>query len=426
MATWLWTGFRWLSDLGTRPDQSTAERRRVTLTNQCALLAAGTFTLWIAVYPLAWLAMGRPLAWPLLVANLAGALFELLTLWLNARGLPTAARYVLILAALSGNVLTALMIGLHQVFLLYYFPVVLAPFLLFEDNRRAHRGALATLAFAGFAVVRWVLPERGLFPLPLSRLAVTGLEFGTAVFVTFLMAMIALFFSGETARAEAVAADAYARSEELLLNILPASISARLKTVGRSLAYGHPEVTVLFADLVGFTELSASLPPEEIVKLLNEIFSRFDDLSAQLGLEKIKTIGDCYMVAAGLPEPRADHVEAVAQMALEMQRTIADLNRDRSRPLAIRIGMHTGPVVAGVIGKRKFIYDLWGDTVNTASRMESSGVPGSIQITRAVRERLAGRFDTERRGAIQVKGKGEMETFFLRGVSRTPPPKGSA
>jgi class 3 adenylate cyclase len=407
--------FRWLSDLGTTPEQSTSERRRITLTNQCALLSAATFTLSILVFPLARLWWGHFVAWPLLVVNGGGALSEALVLWVNARGFAILARYLMIVGASACIVCLAFLLGAHTVFLFYYFPLVLSPFLLFEDRRRFHRGALATLCFAGFAVLRWGLPERAWLPLPVSTLFVTLFEIGTLILVTFLMAMVALFFAGETERAEAKAALAFARSEELLLNILPASISARLKTEGRSLADGHAEVTVLFADIVGFTELSARLPPEEVVRMLNEVFSRFDDLSLQFGLEKIKTIGDAYMVAGGLPEPRGDHVEAVARMGLAMHRAIADLNLEHGRELELRIGMHTGPVVAGVIGKRKFIYDLWGDTVNTASRMESSGAPGAIQITREVRDRLEGKFRTERRGTIQVKGKGEMETFFLRG-----------
>jgi len=166
---------------------------------------------------------------------------------------------------------------------------------------------------------------------------------------------------------------------------------------------------------VGFTELSQEMSPQRLVELLNHVFSAFDDLAVRLGLEKIKTIGDCYMVAAGLPEERADHAEAVARMALGMKDELDRINRLTGHSLRLRIGIHTGPVVAGVIGKRKFIYDLWGDTVNTASRMESSGVPEEIQVTRAVRDRLAGKFEIAARGVIKVTGKGEMETFLLKG-----------
>jgi adenylate cyclase len=170
---------------------------------------------------------------------------------------------------------------------------------------------------------------------------------------------------------------------------------------------------VLFADIVGFTELSQTLSPEELVRMLNRIFTEFDDLAERLGIEKIKTIGDCYMVAAGLPERRADHAEAIAQMALGIREALDVLNRAHGYSLRLRMGIHTGPVVAGVIGKRKFIYDLWGDTVNTASRMESNGLPGEIQVTREAHDRLAPRFELAPRGSIAVKGKGTMETFLL-------------
>jgi class 3 adenylate cyclase len=193
-----------------------------------------------------------------------------------------------------------------------------------------------------------------------------------------------------------------------------------LKDDDRSIADGFAEVTVLFADIVGFTELGQRLSPAELVNMLNRIFSAFDDLAESLAIEKIKTIGDCYMVAAGLPEHRADHTEAAARMALGMRETLSRINRELGFDLRIRIGLHTGPVVAGVIGKRKFIYDLWGDTVNTASRMESSGVASEIQVTREVHARLEGKFELEARGTVLVKGKGQMETYLLKGEADRP------
>ena len=206
-----------------------------------------------------------------------------------------------------------------------------------------------------------------------------------------------------------------AKAEKLLLNVLPAPIAERLKADSSAIADGFAEVTVLFSDIVGFTKLSARLAPAEVVERLNEIFSAFDDIASHLGLEKIKTIGDAYMVAAGLPEPRADHAEAIAEMALRMQDAVAAFSQRRGESLTVRVGIHSGPVVAGVIGKQKFIYDVWGDTVNTASRMESHGEPGRVQVSDATYKRLFGRFRFERRGAIEIKGKGLMETYFLLG-----------
>jgi adenylate cyclase len=207
------------------------------------------------------------------------------------------------------------------------------------------------------------------------------------------------------------------RSEQLLLNVLPASIAERLKDSPRLIADNYTEATVLFADIVGFTRLSERMTAHEVVHLLNQVFSRFDDLADRHGLEKIKTIGDAYMVAAGAPIPRPDHADAVAEMALDMRAEIGRCAADAGVALAIRIGFDSGPVTAGVIGRRKFIYDLWGDTVNTASRMESQGLPGCIQVTSRTYERLRDRYEFQRREHVEIKGKGAMTTYLLTGRS---------
>jgi class 3 adenylate cyclase len=208
------------------------------------------------------------------------------------------------------------------------------------------------------------------------------------------------------------------RSERLLLNVLPASIAARLKQTEGVIADRFPEVTVLFADIVDFTQRSERIAPEQVVQALNDLFSVFDQLAQQRGLEKIKTVGDAYMVAGGLPDPRPDHAQAVAEMALAIRDEVASRIDPSGQPLAVRIGIDTGPVVAGVIGTSKFSYDLWGDTVNTASRMESHGITGYIQVTARTYERLREAYGFERRGSIPVKGKGEIVTYFLVGRNR--------
>jgi class 3 adenylate cyclase len=210
------------------------------------------------------------------------------------------------------------------------------------------------------------------------------------------------------------------RSEGLLLNVLPAPIAARLKRGEAVIADRFAEVTVLFADLVDFTGRSQETSPERVVRLLDDLFSAFDRLAERHGLEKIKTIGDAYMVVGGLPEPRPDHAQAVADMALDLREEVARHRDPGGRPLALRIGIDSGPVVAGVIGRRKFSYDLWGDTVNTASRMESHGVAGCIQVTERTWRRLRDRYRFERRGPVQVKGKGELVTWFLVGRDGQP------
>jgi len=206
-----------------------------------------------------------------------------------------------------------------------------------------------------------------------------------------------------------------AKSERLLLNVLPASVAARLRDSEGTIADGFDEVTVLFADIVDFTTMSATAAPEEVVELLNGLFSWFDRLAEKHGLEKIKTIGDAYMVAGGLPVPRADHAEAVAEMALEMMAGLDAVDHRLGSAVQLRIGIDTGPAVAGVIGVRRFIYDLWGDTVNTASRMESHGLPGTIQVTDRTYQQLRGHYAFKEREPVLVKGKGEMKTWLLAG-----------
>ncbi|WP_216351326.1 adenylate/guanylate cyclase domain-containing protein [Leptolyngbya sp. 'hensonii'] len=210
------------------------------------------------------------------------------------------------------------------------------------------------------------------------------------------------------------------RAENLLLNILPRPIAEQLKREEKSIADGFESVTVLFADIVGFTEYSSMVSPQELVSVLNQIFSAFDRLSAKYDLEKIKTIGDAYMVVGGVPEPRPDHAQAVAAMALDMLETVSHVASIAGTKTRIRIGINTGPVVAGVIGTKKFIYDLWGDTVNIASRMESMSEPNRIQITAATYACLKDHYHCEKRGSISVKGKGEMITYWL--LSQQPSP----
>jgi adenylate cyclase len=208
------------------------------------------------------------------------------------------------------------------------------------------------------------------------------------------------------------------KAERLLLNILPEPIAAQLKQSQDAIAEHFDDVTILFADIVGFTPLSAKLGAIELVSLLNRVFSTFDHYAERLGLEKIKTIGDAYMVAAGLPLPRRDHAEAIAEMALSMQQAVTELQKELKEDVRIRIGINTGVVVAGVIGTHKFIYDLWGDSVNVASRMESSGEPGSIQVTASTYELLKEKYILQHRGQVKVKGKGDMETYWLLGRKR--------
>jgi class 3 adenylate cyclase len=269
------------------------------------------------------------------------------------------------------------------------------------------RWALAVAAwFLGVPITYRTLVEQ----TPL--LAVLGDEVPDAA----LFAAVLLL--GEAVRTRRALALEQQRSERLLLNVLPAPIAARLKQGEELIADDFAEVTVLFADIVDFTPHSARLSPQQVVQTLNDLFSTFDQLARRHGLEKVKTIGDAYMVAGGLPDPRPDHAQAVAEMALAMRQEAAKRTDPSGRPLQVRIGLDSGPVVAGVIGTAKFSYDLWGDTVNTASRMESQGLPGCIQVTDRTWKRLGDGYRFQRRGPVQVKGKGALVTYFLLGTKQ--------
>lgn len=232
---------------------------------------------------------------------------------------------------------------------------------------------------------------------------------------------LAIMFNNMAGRIEEKNAEILQKNienEKLLLNILPSEIATRLRSGEQTIADSFPNVAVLFADLVGFTKLSETNGAEKIVQLLNELFSNFDILARKHGVEKIKTIGDCYMAVSGLPVPRADYAEAMADLALEMIESLKELNQKSDTLMELRIGINSGPVVAGVIGTSKFIYDLWGDTVNLASRMESHGLPNEVHTTEDVFLILGEKYEFEPRGDIDIKGKGVMKTFFLKGKAK--------
>lgn len=205
------------------------------------------------------------------------------------------------------------------------------------------------------------------------------------------------------------------KTEKLMLNILPRPIADRLKRGEKNISGSYPDVTILFSDLVGFTKMSSKTTPTELVKLLNDLFTRFDIRAEALGLEKIKTIGDAYMAVGGLPIPRPDHADLCAEMALGMFEDLKSFNEENNAELDMRIGMNSGPVVAGVIGFTKFSYDLWGNTVNVASRMESTSIEGRIQISPSTKELLQAGFQLEERELMECKGLGQIMTYFLNG-----------
>jgi len=291
---------------------------------------------------------------------------------------------------------------------------ILAPLgaLVFLDVRQAVRWFVAFLiVFLVTGLAGEVLFSDADLPVGFTS-TMLALNVIGAASVAFML--LAVFADQRNAALTALRAE-QEKSEALLLNILPRPIAERLKAATQTIADHFDAASILFADVVDFTPLAQRLPPAVVVGILNQLFSRFDALVEQHGLEKIKTIGDCYMAAAGVPDPRPDHARKAALLALDMRDAVATSGVAGQAGVELRIGINSGPVVAGVIGTKRFLYDLWGDAVNTASRMESQGTPGEIQITRETYELLKDEFICTRRGTILVKGKGEMETWYLVG-----------
>jgi adenylate cyclase len=291
---------------------------------------------------------------------------------------------------------------------------ILAPLgaLVFRGVRSALRWYVAFLVvFLASGIAGEVLG--GLPPVP-SWFTSTFLALNIAVGGTIVFTLLALFAKQ---RHDALAALRIEeeKADNLLLNILPRSIAERLKAGTRTIADQFDATSILFADVVAFTTLANRLSAAEVVGVLDRLFSHFDTLVERYDLEKIKTIGDAYMVAAGVPRPRPDHARALALLALDMVDAVRSDGEIGQLGCELRIGIDSGPVVAGVIGRKRFLYDLWGDAVNTASRMESHGTPGRIQISRATYELVKGEFECEPRGLVPIKGKGEMETWYLVG-----------
>jgi len=310
-------------------------------------------------------------------------------------------------------ILTTVFVGLRPGFFLFALVGLVYCTLSEWVSRRIQRVGMVASAVTFIGAIVFGLMASPLAPLP---------PLWELIFATFnstatagMLIMVALTYRHMVDVAEAALETEYQKSETLLHNILPPAIADRLKQNPKVIADSHKQVTTLFADIVGFTEVAGRSTPESLVTLLNRIFSQFDAAVDDLDLEKIKTIGDAYMVVAGLPTARPDHAQAIARLALEMLVAAERVSQETGKQLQIRVGIHSGPVVAGVIGQKKFAYDLWGDTVNIAARMESQGATGRIQISAKTAELLDDEFELEPRGTIEIKGKGQMATYFLIG-----------
>ncbi len=397
-----------LSLVGADPHDDEDLRARKALLVLISVLILPVAALWGALY----LAFGSPVGVVPLVYF--GILLGAIAVFSRTRDFPWLLRVgqvdILLAPTLSmiplGGFLDSAGVG---------FWGILAPLgaLVFSDVRSAVRWYVAfVVVFLGSGLAGEIIGPIWT-PLPVWFTS-TMLALNIAVGGTIMFLLLAVFASQ---RREALAAlrQEQAKAENLLLNILPSSIADRLKAETQPIADQFGSASILFADVVDFTPWSERLPPAEVVGYLDRLFSHFDELAERHGLEKIKTIGDCYMAAAGVPTPRPDHARALALMALDMLEVMRSDEGVGHLGLELRVGINSGPVVAGVIGRKRFLYDLWGDAVNTASRMESHGTPGRIQITGATYELVADEFECEPRGMITVKGKGEIETWYLIG-----------
>ena len=402
---WIDNGAGFLAQIGVSPDDDEELREKKTLLVLLAVLILPVSAVWGSVY----LAFGSPVG---IVPYIYFAVsIGSLVLFARTRSfrllLVTQLLDILLTTAagqmLVGGFLPSGGVGLWG---------ILAPLgaLLFLEVRRAIRwfGAFV-LVFLVTGVAGEVLFRDADLPIwfTSTMLALNVIGTGAVAFT-----LLATFANQRNSALTALRAE-QEKSESLLMNILPSSIAERLKAATQPIADHFAAASILFADVVDFTPLAQRLPPAQMVGILDRLFSRFDELVERHGLEKIKTIGDCYMAAAGVPDPRADHARRAALLALDMRDAIATSAVAGHSGLELRIGINSGPVVAGVIGTKRFLYDLWGDAVNTASRMEAHGTPGEIQITRTTYELLKDEFVCRRRGTILIKGKGRMETWYL-------------
>ena len=292
---------------------------------------------------------------------------------------------------------------------IWFVPILIGVHFVLLEASATMRAFYAALCIASFALV--ALASSAIPAIDPVSEALGHWAFPLTIVAALLTTVVLLrLFVADIVDAEARLDRANARIEDLLENMLPRSVAQRLRREGRTFADGYAQCSILFADIVGFTTLSEEIPPEAMVAKLNAIFSRFDELAEARGLEKIKTIGDAYMIASGIPEPRVDHATALAEFALEVIAAVRQFEG-----IHLRIGINSGPVVAGVIGRKRFLYDLWGDAVNVAERMEEYGVPNCIQVTRVTRDLLLDEFDFEPRGYIAVRGHHDVEAYLLLG-----------
>jgi len=394
-------------NLGSAHARTPAETRWVRTIN----IVAGAAVLSNLVYVFAFLVINPDkLVW-VIVSDIVSVFAYLSVIWANSRGHSRSASWMFLGTGWANVLVVTSTFGGYTGPYLFLLLIPLLAALFSGPGDRILPVVAIGLGLGLFAAAPVMFKGTLLEGTTVLYLMTTA----AAVIVGLFGSLVMLYYRRLVDRMEAALAEANATSDRLLLNILPRQIAERLKSDGSRIADRLDAVTVLFADIVGSTLLAEVLTADELVELLDRVFSHFDELADRLGLEKIATIGDGYLAAAGVPVQRSDHAEAAANMALAMLESLPRFTAKGYGPLGMRIGLHTGPVIAGVIGRRKFRYDIWGDTVNTASRMESHGKSGRVHTSAAVRQALGEKFQFEPRGPISIKGKGIMETFFLVG-----------
>jgi len=399
--------WRRLSDIGLPQDEA-EEARKITLVNQIAFFGIVVplgYNIFYALYDFSLLA-------PAIIINALGMTLCLTVLVLNYKQDYQLARWILVtgpnlqIFALTYYLSTAT--GMH----LLHIMMASFPLLLVTKSRTWIKIVFSFMPI-GFYLVSYLAFTPGNSPIRLPEDILQIMYIFVSVSVFGLVILFLYLFHREVVRAESLLNEEYNRSESLLLNILPETVANELKSDSRVIAERYDSATVLFCDIVGFTRMASSMEPGYMIELLNQIFSRFDEYAEKYELEKIKTVGDSYMVAGGVPAPHDNHIANMANFALDIKEFI-NASPVSSPGINVRIGFHSGPVIAGVIGRNKFAYDIWGDTVNIASRMESHGIPGEIHVSETVYQALRNHFIMVYRGLTPVKGMQDMRTYLLK------------
>ena len=347
----------------------------------------------------------------LAIFNVFSALIFILAIWMNKKSMFLSAVSMAVIEVVIHQILCVIYLGWETGFQYYLISAIMLPFLTDQPKKlvKFSLGAFCIVTFLYLKIFHSLgTPIYSLSPETINMFNLKNITFSMLVIVA-----CSYVFNNSVNAAEEALEIEKKRSDDLLHNILPTQIATRLKNSKKTIADGFASVSVLFLDIVGFTSLSSTKTPQELVDVLNEIFTIFDDLAEKYKLEKIKTIGDSYMVAAGVPEILDNDAERIVNFALELIPSLEKFNQKSGNSLQIRVGINSGPVVAGVIGKKKFIYDLWGDAVNIASRMESHGLVGKVQVSEATYNLISDKFNFTKREEIDVKGKGLMQTYIV-------------